>query len=171
LEALAKGDIHGILNGPMAQRPPGMALVLYPFGFKASVHSFLFRSVFAPILIWAIALSIPIALLGSALIVGLTTMPLFYHFEVNEEFTKIYNVTNQWGLVDSLEGALAALAVSFLYFGITNRSIKWCAIGWVVCAFSFFIKPSGLLVMIALVGVVTVELVVRFFGCHSRRVS
>lgn len=164
----------------MAQRPPGMALVLYPFGFKASVHSFLFRSVFAPILIWAIALSIPIAarvncrsdaLLGSALIVGLTTMPLFYHFEVNEEFTKIYNVTNQWGLVDSLEGALAALAVSFLYFGITNRSIKWCAIGWVVCAFSFFIKPSGLLVMIALVGVVTVELVVRFFGCHSRRVS
>ena len=174
--ALANGDLHGVLNGPMAQRPPGTAFVLYPFGFRASVHSFLFRSVFAPILIWAIALSIPIAtrvscrsdaLLGSALIVGLTTMPLFYHFEFNEMFMKVYNVTNEWGLVDSLEGAIAALAISLLCFGIANRSIKWCAIGWLVCVFSLFIKPSGLLIMMALVGVVTVEFVVRFFGSHS----
>jgi hypothetical protein len=73
--AIEKGDLHGILNGPMSIRPPGTALILYPFGFRASVHSFLFRSVLAPILIWAIALSIPIAtrvscwwdaLLGSA---------------------------------------------------------------------------------------------------------
>ena len=179
--ALAKGDLHGILNGPMAQRPPGTAFVLYPFGFRASVHSFLFRSVFAPILIWAIALSIPIAtrvncrwdaLLGSALIVGLTAMPLFYHFEVNDMFKKAYyDVSNQWGLVDSLEGAIAALAISLLCFGIANRSIKWCAIGWLVCVFSFFIKPSGLLIMMALVGVVTVEFVVRFFGGHSNRRS
>ena len=176
--ALAKGDLHGILNGPMAARPPGTALILYPFGFRASVHSFLFRSVFAPILIWAIALSIPIAtrvrcrwdaFLGSALIVGLTTMPLFYHFEFNEMFAKAYNVTNRWGLVDSLEGAIAALAVSLLCFGIANRSIKWCAVGWFVCVFSLFIKPSGLLIMMALVGVATVEFIVRFFGSHSNR--
>jgi hypothetical protein len=178
--ALVKGDAHGILNGPMAGRPPGTALVLYPFGFKASVQSFLFRSVFAPILIWAIALSIPIgarvscrwdAILGSALIVGLTTMPLFYHFEYNEEFMKAYNVTNQWGLVDSLEGAIAALAISFLCFGIANRSIKWCGIGWLICGFSFFIKPSGLLVMITLAGVATVELLIHCFGSHPGRRS
>lgn len=176
--ALAKGDLHGILNGPMAARPPGTALVLYPFGFRASIRSFLFRSVFAPILIWAIALSIPIAtqvncrwdaLLGSALIVGLTTMPLFYQFEYSEMFAKAYNVTNRWGLVDSLEGSIAALAVSVVCFGIANRSIKWCAIGWFVCIFSFFIKPSGLLVMMTLVGVVTVELLILFFGTHSGR--
>ena len=113
--ALAKGDLHGVLNGPMSARPPGTAFVLYPFGFKASIHRFLFRSVFAPILIWVAALGIPIitrvsrrsdAILGSALIVGLATMPLFYHFELNEVFTKVYDVTNQWGLVDSLEGAI-----------------------------------------------------------------
>src|SRR5438034_2674105 len=166
LNALAKGDLHGVLNGPMSARPPGTAFVLYPFGFKSSIHRFLFRSVFAPILIWVAALGIPIitrvsrrsdAILGSALIVGLATMPLFYHFELNEVFTKVYNVTNQWGLVDSLEGAIAALAVSLLCFGITNRTRKWCAIGWVAGAFAFFIKPSGLLVMIALAGVATVE--------------
>jgi hypothetical protein len=120
--ALAKGDLHGVLNGPMSARPPGTAFVLYTFGFKASIHRFLFRSVFAPILIWVAALGIPIitrvsrrsdAILESALIVGLATMPLFYHFELTEVLTKVYNVTNQWGLVDSLEGAIAALAVVF----------------------------------------------------------
>jgi hypothetical protein len=109
------------------------------------------------------------AILGSALIVGLATMPLFYHFELNEVFTKVYNVTNQWGLVDSLEGAIAALAVSLLCFGITNRTKKWCAIGWVAGAFTFFIKPSGLLVMIALAGVATVELTLSCFASHYGR--
>lgn len=177
-KALAKGDLHGILNGPMSGRPPGTVFVLYPFGFKASIHSFLFRSVFAPILIWASALSIPIlaqvsrrsdALLGGALVVGMATMPLFYHFEVNEVFTKLYEVDNQWGLVDSLEAAVAALAVSLLYRGIVVSSIKWCGIGWLVGAFSFFIKPSGLLVMMALVGVATVELLILFLDARSSR--
>ena len=176
--ALAKGDLRGVLNGPMAQRPPGTAFVLYPFGFKASIQSFLFRSVLAPILIWAIALAIPIAarvscrwdaLVGSALIVGLTTMPLFYHFELNKTFSKIYDVTNQWGMVDTLEGAIGALATSLLVLGITKKSIIWSAIGWLACAFSFFIKPSGLLIMMALLGVVTVEFGVRFFGPQANR--
>jgi len=55
-------------------------------------------------------------------------MPLFYHFELNEMFTKAYNVTNQWGLVDSLEGAIAALATGFLCLGVSNRSIKWSCV-------------------------------------------
>ena len=45
-------------------------------------------------------------------------MPLFYHFEYNDIFAKAYVVTNQWGLVDTLEGAIAALATSSLRFGI-----------------------------------------------------
>lgn len=109
------------------------------------------------------------ALLGGALIVGMGTMPLFYHFELNEEFTKAYNITNQWGLVDSLEAAIAALAVSLLCRGIAGNSIKWCAIGWLVGAFSFFIKPSGLLVMITLMGVASLELILHFFGNGSSR--
>jgi hypothetical protein len=176
--ALSKGDIHGILNGPMAVRPPGTAFLLYPFGFKPSIHQFLFRSVFVPILIWTIALSIPVitrvncrsdAILGGSLIVGLATMPLFYQFELNEVFTKVYNVVNQWGLVDSLEGAVAALAVSFLCIGIASRCLRWCVIGWLACAFSFFIKPSGLLVMMVLLGVVTVEFFLLFFCRHPDR--
>jgi hypothetical protein len=177
-DALEKGDLHGILNGPMAARPPGTAFILYPFGFRASVHSFLFRAVFAPILIWALALSIPIAtqvgswheaLAGSALIVGLTSMPLFYHFEINDTFIKAYNVVNQWGLVDTLEAAIAGLAISLLCFGISKRSVKWCVFGWFVAALSLFIKPSGLLVMMTFVGISTVEFVILFMDRHSNR--
>lgn len=42
-------------------------------------------------------------------------------------FVKAHNVTKQWGLVDPLEGAIAALAISVLCFGIANGTIKWCA--------------------------------------------
>jgi hypothetical protein len=176
--AIAKGDFHGILTGPMDVRPPGTALILYPFGFKVSVHRFLFRSLFVPILIWSIALSIPIAtkvnsrwdgLLGSSLVVGLATMPLFYQFELNEMFTKAYNnVINQWGMVDPLEGAIAALAISLLRFGIANRKLRWYAAGWFAGAFSYFVKPSGILVMMTLVGVAGVELLILFFSSQLR---
>lgn len=176
--ALAKGDLRGILNGPISVRGPGAALVMYPFGFKASVHSFLFRSVFAPVLIWAIALIIPIAgqvrgwrdaLLGSALIVGLSTMPVFYHFEINKAFLNAYHIGAEWGLVDSLEGAVGALAVSLLCFGIAHGSKIGCTIGWLVGVFSLFIKPVGLLIMMVLTAIATVELVILFFGSHSNR--
>jgi hypothetical protein len=176
--ALAKGDLHGILNGAMSVRGPGTAFVLYPLGFRSSVHSFLFRSVFAPILIWAMALTIPIAmrvrgrsdaLLGSALVVGLTSMPLFYHFEVNQTFSDAYNVAVEWGLVDSLQGAFAALAVSLLCFGVAHGSKIWCTVGWLVGAFTLFIKPSGLLIMMALVGVATVEFGVLFSASYPNR--
>jgi hypothetical protein len=178
--ALAKGDLHGFLNGPMAPRPPGTALVLYPFGFRASVRSFLFRSVLAPLLIWVIALCIPIAvllrrrgdvLLGSALIGGLMTLPLFYHFELNDTFLKTYNVVNQWGMVDSLEGAIAALAISLLCFGIASRNKIWCTVGWLVSAFSLFIKPSGLLIMMASAGIAAVEFGILIFENPSHRVA
>ena len=176
--ALAKGDLHGILNGPMATRPPGTSLILYPFGFRISIQSFLFRIVFVPILIWAIALSIPIvaavgcrwdALIGSALVVGLATLPLFYHFEFNNAFLKIYHISNQWGLVDSLEASIAALATSLLCLGIVKRSLLWCTLSWLVGAFSFFIKPSGMLVMLTLIGVATVEFAIHFFSNRYHR--
>lgn len=176
--ALGKGDLYNVLNGPMAPRPPGTSLILYPFGFKVSIQSFLFRSVFVPIVIWVIALSIPIltvvsrrwdALVGSALVVGLATMPLFYHFELSNTFTNIYHISNQWGFVDSLEGAVAALAISLVCLGIVKRSLLWCTFGWFFGAFSLFIKPSGMLVMMTLVGVVTVEFAIRMFDRRDNR--
>jgi hypothetical protein len=93
-------------------------------------------------------------------------MPLFYHFEYNDIFAKAYVVTNQWGLVDTLEGAIAALATSSLRFGILNRSVKWCATAWFASVVAFFIKPSGLLVMMALVGI-ALEFILSVLPCMA----
>ena len=41
-DSIARGNFSGMLNGVKANRPPGSSLLLYPFGFKPSVRSFLF---------------------------------------------------------------------------------------------------------------------------------
>ena len=151
-DALSKGNFAGTLNGVKANRPPATALLLYPFGFTNSVRSFLFRSALLPIVLWTIALAIAVAvvvqrvsdaIVGGCLAVGLATMPLFYHFEYSDAFAHLYQISNQWGLVDPLQGAVAALAVCLLVVGIDKNSLLLCVGGWLLAALTFFIKPSG----------------------------
>ena len=159
-------------------RPPGTALILYPTGFKPSVHRFLFRSVFAPVAIWAVALMVLIlpwvrrplnAVLGGALIAGLMSMPIFYQFQINDLFNAIYNLGIQWGLVDQLQGTVAALGVALMLFGISRRSFLLCLGGWSAEAFALFIKPSGILTMGVLFGIAIVELFFRWYSRPEER--
>ena len=170
-DALSKGNPAGTLNGVKANRPPGTALLLYPFGFKASVRSFLFRSVFVPIALWTLALAIAVAaiarrtsdaVVGSCVAVGLATLPLFYHFEYSDAFTALYQISNNWGLVDPLQGAVAAVAVCLLVVGINKGSVSLCVAGWLSSALTFFIKPSGSLIMAVTIGITAVELTIRY---------
>ena len=170
--ALAKGNLAGTLNGVKANRPPGTALLLYPFGFEASVRGFLFRSVLAPIVLWMLAVTVMVAALmrrtsdgvvGGCLAVGLATLPLFYHFEYSDVFNGLYQVTNNWGFVDALQAAVSALTVCLLVVGIEKGSLPLCLGGWLSAALTFFIKPSGSLVMAAAIGVAAIELVIRYF--------
>ena len=169
--ALSKGNLAGTLNGVKANRPPGTALLLYPFGFEASVRSFLFRSVFAPIVLWMLALTVTVAalthrtsdgLFGGCLAVGLATLPLFYQFEYSDVFNGLYQITNNWGFVDALQAAVSALAVCLLVVGIEKGSLPFCIGGWLSAALTFFIKPSGSLVMAATMGVAAIELLIRY---------
>jgi hypothetical protein len=171
-DSIEKGNFSGMLNGVKANRPPGSSLLLYPFGFQPSVRSFLFRSVFVPIALWMLAMAIVVAaaarrtsdaILGGCLVVGLATLPLFHHFEHSDFFNGLYQITNSWGLVDPLQAAVSALAVCLLVVGIRKGSLGLCMAGWFSSALTFFIKPSGSLVMAATVGVAVVELSVRHF--------
>ena len=177
-DALSKGNFAGTLNGVKANRPPGTALLLYPFGFSNSVRSFLFRSALLPIVLWTLALVISVAvvvhrlsdaIVGGCLAVGLGTMPLFYHFEYSDAFAHLYQITNQWGLVDPLQGAVAALAVCLLMVGIEKGLLSLCIIGWLMSALSFFIKPSGALVMAATLGIAAIELLIRYLRYPEQR--
>ena len=177
-DALSKGNFAGTLNGVKANRPPATALLLYPFGFTNSVRSFLFRSALLPIVLWTIALAIAVAvvvqrvsdaIVGGCLAVGLATMPLFYHFEYSDAFAHLYQISNQWGLVDPLQGAVAALAVCLLVVGIDKNSLLLCVGGWLLAALTFFIKPSGSLVMAATMGIATTEFVIRYLRYPEQR--
>ena len=177
-DALSKGNFAGTLNGVKANRPPATALLLYPFGFTNSVRSFLFRSALLPIVLWTIALAIAVAvvvqrvsdaIVGGCLAVGLATMPLFYHFEYSDAFAQLYQISNQWGLVDPLQGAVAALAVCLLVVGIDKNSLLLCVGGWLLAALTFFIKPSGSLVMAATMGIATTEFVIRYLRYPEQR--
>jgi hypothetical protein len=139
-----------------AMRPPGTALILYPFGFVPSIQSFLFRSTFAPVCIWALALMVIILpkirnlkemLAGVALTAGLLALPVFYHFEFPIATERAFGISLQWGLVDVLQSSVGALAVGFLYTGVRKSIKPMLLIAWLLGAYTFFIKPSGTLVM------------------------
>jgi hypothetical protein len=151
------------------QRPPGTALILYPFGFVPSIHSFLFRSTLAPIVIWALALLVIILpkirdvkerFAGSALTVGLITMPLFYHFEFPIDSDRAYGISIQWGLVDVLQSSVGALALGLLYTGVRKNLRLMIILAWVVGAYTFFVKPSGILVLCCLFPIYITESII-----------
>src|SRR4029077_2904897 len=58
---------------------------------------------------------------------------------------------------------VSALAVCLLVVGIKQGSFWLCTAGWFASTLSFFIKPSGSLVMAATIGVAAVELAIRHF--------
>src|SRR6187401_3448982 len=63
-ESVSTAIGHGkfnLLNVGNPGRPFGSALLLYPFGFKPSIKSYLFRATFVPILLWGCALAVCLA--------------------------------------------------------------------------------------------------------------
>jgi len=153
-EAICNRQWEKIFN-QLPSRPPGTALILYPFGFVPSIQSFLFRSIQAPVVIWALALisillprvkDLKGALAGSFLTAGLLAMPVFYHFEFPIDTQKGYGISVQWGLVDVLQGSVGALALALLFTGVSKRINALIVLGWLTGAYTFFIKPSGILI-------------------------
>ena len=139
-----------------AMRPPGSALILYPLGFVPSINSFLFRSTLAPLVIWAMALMVILlpkigkpseSATGTALAAGMLSLPIFYHFEIPIDSERACGVSLQWGMVDVLQASVAALALGLLYTGVKKNLNSLVVLAWAVGAYTFFIKPSGILVL------------------------
>jgi hypothetical protein len=138
------------------QRPPGTAVILYPFGFVPSIQSFLFRSTLAPLVIWGLTLVLIVLpkinevkemLAGAAITSGLLALPIFYHFEFPIAPERALGISLQWGLVDVLQSSVGSLSVVLLIAGIRQNIRSLIVLAWFVGAYSFFIKPSGILVM------------------------
>ena len=150
-EAVGRGKIFNPLNIEPVVRPPGTVLISYPFGFSPDYQGFLFRSVFMPVLLLVGAVYLGAGAVrhklhgwGVAAVAFLfSSLPMFYAFEWREDVP----AASFWGLVDSFQAGVAALAVAALVRSLSTRSVRWLLAGSGLAALTLFIKPSGLMVM------------------------
>ncbi len=169
-EDISAGKFSNIMASPPALRPPGTALLLYPFGFKQDVKTYLFRSQLAPFLIWMASLMV-IAwppckttgqrLVASAMVCCLGTLPMFFQFELNPEAFPHYAALQCWGMVDTLMASIAALTAALMIASARTRSLSLASAGWLVGAFGMLIKPTGVLAIASAGLILVVEVVAR----------
>jgi hypothetical protein len=149
---LATGKFFNPFNLEPTFRPPGTILLSYPFGFDIDYRPFYFRSVFVPLLCLAVAACMAGYSRRSTtterwnlafLALLLTTLPLFYHFEIALGFPG----PGLWGLVDNFLAGMLALAAGACVLYVQTLSRKWLVTMIALAAFAVLIKPSGALVM------------------------
>ena len=140
------------LNVPPTSRPPGTMLVTSPFGFSPDFRPYLFRSTYIPVIVFVMAFWVLAEsqlrrpgqrwanLVGALMLAG---FPMFYQFERNPAFT----FSSEWGHVDCLLGAMAALAVALLIVSAKRLSLALAAMGALIGAFTLLIKPAGLILI------------------------
>lgn len=154
-DAAGEGKPFNPLDLEPAIRPPGTVLVTYPCGFSDDYRGFYFRTVFFPVVLFALALWTAGkrareqeggAWLVLVLVVAFSSLPLFYQFEPARP-SRVYPWPTCWGLVDTSLGAVAALAAALVTRGAPARSTALTAAGIALAAFCLFLKPSGILVM------------------------
>jgi len=77
----------------------------------------------------------------------LSSLPLFYQFEWVDRNQSQWS----WGLVDSFQAGIAALAAAATVRSLSSRSLRWLGLGSGLASLTLLIKPSGIMVM-ALLG-------------------
>jgi len=150
-QAIEQKSLFNPLNIEPTVRPPGTALMSYPFGFSADFHGFHFRSVFFPILcvvaaVYIVAGSIRSKVSGwwvTAITLLFSSLPMFYHFDYIEDTVSV----TQWGCVDNFLAGIAAIAAAAVVRSLLSKSLTWLLFASLMAAFTLLIKPSGLMVM------------------------
>lgn len=161
--AVKAGKPFNPLNLEPSVRPPGIVLVTAPFGPVDDYRDFYFRSVYLPVVIFALSLLIVgfAAKVNGAnhalLIATMCTMPLFWNFEMTDAFLFSY----YWGLIDSFLASVAALAAALFVLAAARRSLIWFAAGVCTALLLPLIKPAGFIICGMLVGCWAVLLIIR----------
>jgi hypothetical protein len=149
---LRSKELVNPLDLPPTLRPPGTVLMSFPFGPSVDFRPFYFRSVFFPILCFVAAVylaafdsAVPVSEQWNLAILTafLSTLPLFYHFEVSN----LFQTPNFWGLVDLFFAGIAALAAGASVRSLRRRSLIWWVIAVLFGSFSLLVKPAGALIM------------------------
>lgn len=164
-----RGNWGTMLSVTPISRPPGLLAIYAAFGMGAD--PFAFQSFFAvctivPVLVWSAAclLAIPqrpttamAAWRRAALVSGLALLPIFLRFEFDARLSG----GSYWGMQDTALAAVSALAVALLSRALDRGSLPLAIAGFALSGFTIMIKPAGILVMAACLGVWTCEGMVR----------
>ncbi len=151
-----KVSLRRTLNVEPVVRPPGCALISYPFGFSADYHGFYFRTIFVPIALWVLALWLIAQRMippgadrwtAACLIGGLASFSMFYHFDNNPALDATWGFCHTWGMQDGVIASLGALATALVLLSARAQSVALALAGSLVGAWTLLIKPSGMLVM------------------------
>jgi hypothetical protein len=149
-------------------RPPGYLPFFFPTGYHG-VRSFLFWSMFSPLAVWLLALWVAFRPkprgaghdgISLSLCAGLAALPMFFQFEINYEVSRVW--VGQWGLVDTLCAAVSALAAVWVVRGVRDRNLLLTSLGWGAVGYTAFIKPAGLVIMVAIGGIWFVEVLLQW---------
>ena len=149
-------SLRKTLNAEPVVRPPGCALIGYPFGFSPDYRGFYFRTVFFPIAMWMLALWMiaqhaippgPNRWTAACLIGGFASFSMFYHFDFNPALDETWGFCHTWGMQDCVLASLSALATALVFLSARKQSIGLAFAGGIVGAWTLLIKPSGMLVM------------------------
>lgn len=141
-----------LLHTRPADRPPGSVVMSYPFGFDATFHGFHFRSVFIPFVLACLAVCMAgfrerpsrtahwrLVCLGLCV----SSMPIFFQFEYSDAApSPVF-----WGLVDNFMAGVSGVAAAATIQSLRRSSLVWLGVALLASAFSFLIKPAGLLTM------------------------
>lgn len=126
----------------------------YPFGFSRDYHGYLFRSVFFPVVLLALAVLVAGASSSQSapqswnlvlLAVFFSSLPSPFHFEFKDS-----DLAGYFGLVDNFFAGVAALAAAFMLRSARTRSLRGVAMGALLSTLCLLIKPAGMIVMAVL---------------------
>ncbi|MBL8645361.1 MAG: hypothetical protein JNK21_15620 [Rhodospirillaceae bacterium] len=120
----------------------------YPFGFSPEFHAYYFRSVFIPVVLFAVTMAALFGIKGfdgiaAALTLALMGMPMLYQFQANDLVPWDVN----WGMVDNFLASVAGLSAAAVLRSVRGHSAGWGVLAALSAAFCFLIKPSGVMVM------------------------
>lgn len=164
------GKITNPLNIPPSSRPPGTILITAPTGPLKDFRNFYFRSAFVPVVLMVLAvflagfgvtkLAWPSALM--AIIAG--SLPMFWQFEVGE----IHNTGYSWGLMDTFQAGLSAMAMAGLLVAAVGGSRWWTVPALIALSLVPVVKPSGF-VLAGLISLAWLIMAIRFSGTANRK--
>ena len=171
--SIAKGTGENVLNIEPSVRPPGTVLLTAPLGQLKDHRNFYFRSVFIPVVLMAIAVFI--AGVGvtrqrweSAIVALLAaSMSMFWQFEGGISLKASGLFEYSWGLVDTFQASLAALAMATFLVAAVRFERVWIVPALVELALLPLIKPSGFVVG-GLISLAWLTVAVRFAGIHPQ---